>query len=210
MLKIKKFKIATHTKEILRKVVHAKVDINSAEFSSNSDVEDFVEELAKKLDSGVVYQTFEKENISFDNINLEENKNFSGSIISLGKDVEDAVNELKNPQQIVIANIAVMEFLKTSFNFVFELIKAQAKKDNLEIIENIMLYYPQFNYIREPKFFQIALKPDKEISKNTILKLSKILKPEKISAKFIDDAFSPKYCTAFISPWVKKQRKQKK
>ncbi len=210
MLKIKKFKIATHTKEILRKVVHAKVDINSAEFSSNSDVKDFVQELATKLDSGVIYQTFEKENTAFDGINLEENKSFSASIISLGKDIEDELNKLKNEQQIVIANIAVMEFLKTSFNFVFELIKSQAKKDNFEIEQNIMLYYPQFNYIREPKFFQIALKPDKEISKNTILKLSKILKPEKISAKYIDTTFTPKYCTAFISPWVKKQKKQKK
>lgn len=210
MLKIKKFKIATHTKEILRKVIHGKIDIKAAEFSSNSDVEDFVQELATKMDNGVVYQTFEKEDINFEGINLEENKSFSASIISLGKDIEDELNKLKNEQQIVIANIAIMEFLKTSFNFVFELIKSQAKKDNFEIEQNVMLYYPQFNYIREPKFFQVALKPDKEISKNTILKLSDILKPEKISAKYINTTFIPKYCTAFISPWIKKRKNKKK
>ncbi|MBT3392948.1 MAG: hypothetical protein HN833_02860 [Elusimicrobiaceae bacterium] len=209
MLKIKKFKIATHSKEILRKVIHGKIDIAEAGFASNSDVQDFAQELADKLDNGVVYQTFEKEDIAFDGIDLENNEIFSGAIITLGKDIETELEKLTNDKQIVIANIAIMEFLKTSFNFVFELIKSQAKKDNFEILQNIMLYYPQFNYIREPKFFQTALKPDSEVSKNTILKMSDILKPEKISAKFIDTSFTPKYCTAFISPWVKKSKKRK-
>ena len=117
MLKIKKFKIATHSKEILRKVIHGKIDIAEAGFASNSDVQDFAQELADKLDNGVVYQTFEKEDIAFDGIDLENNEIFSGAIITLGKDIETELEKLTNDKQIVIANIAIMEFLKTFMVF---------------------------------------------------------------------------------------------
>jgi len=210
MLKIKKFKISVHNKEILRRIMQAKIDITSAGFSSNGDVEDFIFELASKLDPGVVYETFETKDVKLEGIDMEDKTIFTAGIVSLGKQIEKEIEKENQKEKSTVINIAVLGFLKTAYNFVYELIKNQAKKENFEIDKDYMLYYPQFNYVREPKFIQTAEKLEKEISQKTINTLCDILKPEKIETKFIDDNFTSKYTIAFISRWSKKKRKGQK
>ncbi len=208
MRKIRKFKISLHYKEILRRIKSAEVDLTAAGFTSESSLAVFISNLHQAVDTGVVYEFDEGSVLELSSAGFQHQGSFSLCLITLGKKIEEQISCLTNMGQLIVANIAVYEFLRTALNFVVDLLKEEAQKDNL-ISQNIeLLGAPIFSYGVEPKFLREAKRLDITLVKKVMPDLLKRLEAQKINVSFEGETLTPKATVAFIIPWQKKKGKK--
>lgn len=208
MRKIKKFKIAIHLKEILRRIRLANIDASAAGFPLESDLAVFIASLHKALHPGVVYEFVEGQCLELSTAGIKQEDRFSACIITLGKEIEDAVAQITNMQAAAIANIVIYDFLKTAVNFTVDLIKEDASKEDYIVDGYEVVSAPVFSYGPAPRFLREAKKVDPEAAKTAIPALFERLNAVKINVKFEEGRISPKATIVFIMPWYKKKGKK--
>ncbi len=208
MRKIRKFKISLHYKEILRRIKSAEVDLNAAGFTSESALAVFISSLHQAADTGVLYEFNEGSCLELVSAGFEHKGAFSLCLITLGKKLEEQLACITNMSQLTVANIAVYEFLRTALNFVVDLLKEEAEKDNLAPLNMELLSAPIFSYGVEPKFLREAKHLDITLVKQVLPDLLKRLEAQKINVSFEGDTLTPKATVAFVIPWVKKKGKK--
>ena len=208
MRKIRKFKISLHYKEILRRIKSAEVDLNAAGFTSESALAVFISSLHQAADTGVLYEFNEGSCLELVSAGFEHKGAFSLCLITLGKKLEEQLACITNMSQLTIANIAVYEFLRTALNFVIDLLKEEAEKDNLASLNMELLSAPIFSYGVEPKFLREAKHLDISLVKKVLPDLLKRLEAQKINVSFEGEILAPKATVAFVIPWVKKKGKK--
>ena len=208
MRKIRKFKISLHYKEILRRIKSAEVDLNAAGFTSESALAVFISSLHQAADTGVLYELNEGSCLELTSAGFNHQGSFSLCLITLGKKLEEQLACITNMSQLTVANIAVYEFLRTALNFVVDLLKEEAEKDNLIPLNIELLSAPVFSYGVEPKFLREAKHLDITLVKKVLPDLLKRLEAQKINVSFEGDILTPKATVAFVIPWVKKKGKK--
>lgn len=208
MRKIRKFKISLHYKEILRRIKSAEVDLTAAGLNSESALAVFISTLHQAADTGVVYEFNEGSVLELSSAGFQHQGPFSLCLITLGKKIEEQLACLTNMGQLIVANIAVYEFLRTALNFVVDLLREEAQKDNLVSLNIELLSAPVFSYGVEPKFLREAKKLDLTLVKKALPDLLKRLEAPKINVSFEGETLTPKATVAFVIPWQKKKGKK--
>lgn len=211
MRKIKRFKIAPRQKEILRKLLRAGGLLRQAGFRSEIEVSQYILSLFSLLDPGVVYELNKDEMWELGPQNLVSQGAFSACAVTLGNKIENAVSEARamgEPRHIVAGTI-VFEFLKNAVNFITDLIREQAEKEEYETLEPQFIFLPPFATAAVPKLFREAVRLE-NISKDTLSAILEKLNSSKIDLALSDETLLPVYSTVFLIPWQKAKRKGKK
>ncbi|ACC98116.1 hypothetical protein Emin_0561 [Elusimicrobium minutum Pei191] len=210
MNKIKKFKISLRRKEIARRILRSNLDLKAAGISDEFELDKFIVRLYAALNPGVVYKLFEEKSLELESIGIEHKDMFSACVVNLGPVIEEKIKEFDdNITLTTAANIVLFEFLKNAVQFVNDLIKEQAEKEEFETQGIEVLYTPIFAYAQEPKFLQEAPRIDRDIALKAIPVIFNSLNTEKIGVKFEEGIITPKATVAFLVPWNKKKKKRK-
>ena len=184
------------------------MDLAAAGFVSESALAVFISSLHQVVDTGVLYEFNEGSCLELNSAGFTHQGPFSLCTMTLGKKIEEQINCLTNMGQLTVANIAAYEFLRTALNFVVDLLKEEAKKEDL-VTENIeLLTAPVFSYGAEPKFLREAKHLDITLVKKVLPDLFKRLETQKINVKFEEGAVTPKATISFVIPWFKKKGKK--
>lgn len=207
MRKIKKFKVAIHLKEILRRVKSANIDMAAAGFPNESDLAVFIASLHEALRPGVVYEFVEGQCLELSSAGLAMEGQFSICAVTLGEEIEKAV-PVDNMQAAAAANIVIYDFLRTAVNFIADLIKEDAAKEECLTQGYELLYAPAFSYGPLPKFLREAPKAEAEKAKAALPAVFERLNASKINVTMEDGQVKPKATIVFIMPWYKKKGKK--
>ena len=210
MRKIKRFKIATRQKEILRKLLRTAEDLKQAGFEDEPALARFIAALAKELDPGTVYEFNQDAHWELDAATLVPKEMFSACAVTLGDKVERFLAQIDNPQRLILANTALYEFLRTAILFVTDLIKEQAAKEECDILDMQLVYAPALGVAAEPKLFREAVRLDKALADKTLPVLLEKLNSAKIDVSLQEGLLTPKATAVFLIPWQKKKKKGKK
>lgn len=210
MRKIKRFKIATRQKEILRKLLRTAEDLKQAGFEDEPALARFIAALAKELDPGTVYEFNQDAHWELDAATLVPKEMFSACAVTLGDKVERFLAQIDNPQRLILANTALYEFLRTAILFVTDLIKEQAAKEECDILDMQLVYVPALGVAAEPKLFREAVRLDKALADKTLPVLLEKLNSAKIDVSLQEGVLTPKATAVFLIPWQKKKKKGKK
>lgn len=209
MRKIKRFKISTRQKEILRKVQRLGLDLSASGLTDEIALTRFIVNLSKKLDPGTVYEL--NENVLWDlpEHTIAASGMFSACVVTLGKSCTEYADTLQGHEQLA-AQTVLFEFLRTATLFVLDLIKEQAEKEEYETQDPQFIYVPKLGLAPEPKLFQDSPRPDEQTVAKIIPELLKRVNSEKIEVTSSDNKLSPLATVVLIVPWQKKKRKGKK
>ncbi len=209
MRKIRKFKIAVHFKDILRRVRASNTDAAAAGFPLDSDIAVFISSLHAQAEPGVVYEFIEGPCMELTTAGVRQNAQcFSVCAVTLGPAVEEALAAITNPGALTIANIAVYEFLRTAVTFISDLVKQDADKEDFTVEGYEILSSPVFGYAPEPKFLREAQRVDPQLAARAIPVLLERLNSSKISVSFEGGKLTPKATIIFMMPWQKKKGKK--
>ena len=207
MRKIKKFKVAIHLKEILRRVKLANIDMAAAGFPLESDLAVFIASLHEALRPGVVYEFVEGQCLELSSAGIKQEERFSLCVITLGGEIEKAA-AIDNMQAAAAANIVIYDFLRTAVGFIADLIKEDAEKEECVTQGYELLYAPAFSYGPLPKFLREASKVEPEKAKAVLPAVFERLNASKINVTIEDGQVKPKATIVFIMPWYKKKGKK--
>ena len=196
MRKIKRFKIATRQKEILRKLLRTAQDLKQAGF--------------EELDPGTVYEFNQDAHWELDAATLIPKEMFSACAVTLGDKVERFLAQIDNPQRLILANTALYEFLRIAILFVTELVKEQAAKEECDILDMQLVYSPALGVAAEPKMLREAPRLDKDLAEKTLPVLLEKLNSAKIDVALQNTEITPKATAVFLIPWQKRKKKGKK
>ena len=208
MRKIRKFKVAIHLKEILRRIKHANIDTVAAGFPVESELAVFISSLHGDVEPGVVYEFIEGRCLELASAGIKHEDMFSVCVITLGPKLEERLAEIKNTQALAIANIVMYEFLRTAVTFVSDLIKEDAQKEDFTVNGYEILSSPVFGYVPEPKFLREAPRIEQQTARKVLPLVFERLNAQKINVSFTENAVLPKPTIAFIMPWQKKKGKK--
>lgn len=208
MRKIRKFKVAIHLKEILRRIKLVNIDTVAAGFPLESDLAVFIAGLHASVEPGVVYEFIEGQCLELSTVGIKHNDTFSVCIITLGAGIEMEISKLTNFQALSIANIVMYEFLRTAVIFVSDLIKEDAEKEDFAVTGHEILSSPVFGYAPEPKFLREASRVEPETARRALPILFERLNAQKINVKFENNIVLPKATIVFMMPWQKKKGKK--
>ena len=207
MRKIRKFKITLHYKEILRRLRGAGIDLRAAGFNDESELAVFLTSLHAALEPGVVYEFLEGQNMELNGLGLDY-KMSSLCALTLGGKIDDEIAKIINPQALVIANIALMEFLRTAIMFMADVVNDDAKKEEFETENYTIIAVPQFNYSNQPKFIREAKQIEVALAKELLPVLLDRLNGAKVGIKYQEGQLVPKNTIVFVIPWKKKKGKK--
>ena len=207
MRKIRKFKITLHYKEILRRLRGAGIDLRAAGFNDESELAVFLTSLHAALEPGVVYEFLEGQNMELNGLGLDY-KMSSLCALTLGGQIDDEIAKIINPQALVIANIALMEFLRTAIMFMADVVSDDAKKEEFETENYTIIAVPQFNYSNQPKFIREAKQIEVALAKELLPVLLDRLNGAKVGIKYQEGQLVPKNTIVFVIPWKKKKGKK--
>ena len=210
MRKIKRFKIATRQKEILRKLLRTAQDLKQAGFEDETALARFIAVLAKELDPGTVYEFNQDAHWELDAATLIPKEMFSACAVTLGDKVEHFLAQIDNPQRLILANTALYEFLRIAILFVTELVKEQAAKEECDILDMQLVYSPALGVAAEPKMLREAPRLDKDLAEKTLPVLLEKLNSAKIDVALQNTEITPKATAVFLIPWQKRKKKGKK
>lgn len=208
MRKIKKFKVAIHLKEILRRIRLANIDSAAAGFPLESDLAVFIASLHQSLRPGVVYEFIEGQCLELSSAGIKHEDRFSVCAVTLGREIEEAAAGLTNMHAAAIANIVIYDFLRTAVTFIADLIKEDAAKEDFEVEGYELLSSPLFAYGPLPRFLREAPKVEPEIAKSALPALFERLNAATINVRFEGGQVWPKATIVFIMPWRKKKGKK--
>ena len=209
MRKIKRFKISTRQKEILRKVQRLGLDFSAAGLTDEIALTRFILDLSKKLDPGTVYELNENVLWNLPQHTVQAQGMFSACTVTLGPQCTEYTDQLQGPEQLA-AQTVVFEFLRTAVLFVLDLVKEQAEKEEYEAQPPQFIYVPRLGLAPEPKLFKDSPRPDLATVQKVLPELLKHTHSEKIEVSFADGQLQPPATVVFIVPWQKKRRKGKK
>lgn len=209
MRKIKRFKISTRQKEILRKVQRLGLDLPSAGLNDEIALTRFILDLSEKLDPGTVYEL--NENVLWDlgEHTISAQGMFSACAVTLGPSCTEYADTLQGPLQLA-AQTVLFEFLRTATLFVLDLVKEQAEKEEYETVDPQFVYVPRIGLAPEPKLFRDSSRCDGPTAQKILPEMLKHIHSEKIDVNCSDGAILPAATVVFIVPWQKKRRKGKK
>lgn len=207
MRKIRKFKITLHYKEILRRLRGAGIDLRAADFNDESELAVFLTSLHAALEPGVVYEFLEGQNMELNGLGLDY-KMSSLCALTLGGKIDEEIAKIINPQALVIANIALMEFLRTAIMFMADVVNDDAKKEEFETENYTIIAVPQFNYSNQPKFIREAKQIEVALAKELLPVLLDRLNGAKVGIKYQEGQLLPKNTIVFVIPWKKKKGKK--
>jgi len=207
MRKIRKFKITLHYKEILRRLRGAGIDLRAAGFNDESELAVFLTSLHAALEPGVVYEFLEGQNMELNGLGLDY-KMSSLCALTLGGKIDEEIAKIINPQALVIANIALMEFLRTAIMFMADVVNDDAKKEEFETENYTIIAVPQFNYSNQPKFIREAKQIEVALAKELLPVLLDRLNGAKVGIKYQEGQLVPKNTIVFVIPWKKKKGKK--
>lgn len=208
MRKIRKFKITLHYKEILRRLRGAGIDLRAAGFKDESELAVFLTSLHSALEPGVVYEILEGQNMETNALSIDYEM-ASLCALTLGEKIDAEVAQIINPQALVIANIALMEFLRTAIMFMADVVSDDAKKEEYETENYTIIAVPQFNYSNQPKFIREAKQVEVAQARELLPVLLDRLNGAKVGIKYQEGQLLPKNTIVFIIPWKKKKGKNK-
>jgi len=206
MRKIRKFKVAIHLKEILRRIKLSGIDGNAAGFALDSDIAVFTAALHRAVEPGVVYELIEGRSMEL--AGVPHGDMSSVCAVTLGSKLEGEIAKISNPQALAIANIIIYEFLRTAITFVANLVEEDAKKEDYTAEGWQILYSPSFGYGPEPKFLREAARIDTDSARKALGALLERLNAGKIGVKFDGESVTPKATVVFILPWQRKKGKK--
>ena len=209
MRKIKRFKISTRQKEIMRKVQRLGLDLSSDSLNDEIALTRFVIDLSKKLDPGTVYEL--NENVLWDlpEHTVAADGMFSACAVTLGADCTTYTDTLQGNLQLA-AQTVLFEFLRTAVLFVQDLVKEQAEKEEYETLEPQFVYVPKLGLAPEPKLFKDSARIEPDTAAKILPELLKRVSSEKIDVALQDGTLTPLATAVFIVPWQKKKRKGRK
>lgn len=210
MRKIKRFKIATRQKEILRKLLRTGDLLRRAGFANEAEVAHFVLDIAKRLDPGTVYEFNQDAHWELENEGLLHREMFSACAVTLGAQAEEYLQSLTNDARQVLANTVVWEFLRTAVLFVTDLVKEQAEAEECETLDLQLAYAPSFGLAAAPKLFREAPRLEKEVADRALPVILDKLNAAKVDVSLKDGQISPRATAVFLVPWQKKKKKGKK
>lgn len=209
MRKIKRFKISTRQKEIMRKLQRLGVDLSAAGLSDEIALTRFIVDLSHKLDPGTVYEL--NENVLWDlgEHSIAAQGMFSACAVTLGNACTDYVQTLQETAKLA-AQTVLFEFLRTATLFVLDLVKEQAEKEEYEALEPQFVYVPKLGLAPQPRLFQDSPRLDEQSAAKILPQLLQHIHSEKIEVTMQDNTLLPPATVSFIVPWQKKRRKGKK
>ena len=207
MRKIRKFKITLHYKEILRRIRGAGIDLFAAGFKEESELAVFLTSLHNTLEPGVVYEFLEGRNLELSGLGLDYQMS-SLCALTLGEKIEQEIAQIINPQTMAIANIALMEFLRTAIMFIADVISDDAKKEEFETENYTLIATPQFNYSTQPKFIREAKQIEISRARELLPVLLDRLNAGKVGITYKEGQLLPKNTIVFVIPWKRKKGKK--
>ena len=151
MRKIKRFKIPSRQREILRRLLRELPLLRRAGFTSETEVTAFILSIFQLLDPGVVYEFNQDAHWELDDTSAIHKEMFSACAVTLGDKIEPFLAQIQNEDRKAAAIIVLLEFLKSAVSFVTELVKEQAQKEECEILDLQFVYLPPFGAAAAPK-----------------------------------------------------------
>lgn len=211
MRKIKRFKITSREHEILNRLMRELPLLRRAGFQSQPEVTAFIASIFKLIDPGVVYEFNQDAHWELDETSIIHKEMFSACAVTLGNQLTPFLEGLPNEDKRTAAITVMLEFLKTAINFVTDLIKEQAQKEECETLELQFVYLPPFGTAGAPKMLREAIRVEKAIADKALPLILKHLNAEKIDLSVQEDGSLLPPCTAvFFVPWQKAKKKGKK
>lgn len=211
MRKIKRFKIPSRQREILRKLLRELPLLRRAGFTSEAEVTAFILAIFKLLDPGVVYEFNQDAHWELDDQNVLYKEMFSACAVTLGSQLEPFLQQLTNEDRKTVAMIIILEFLRSAVTFVADLIKEQAQKEECETLDLQFVYLPPFGAAAAPKLLREAIRLESALSVKTLPIILQQLNAEKIELALTEQgALTPSISTVFLVPWQKNRKKGKK
>ena len=209
MRKIKRFKISTRQKEILRKLQRLGLDLSAAGLADEIALTRFIVDLSKKLDPGTVYELNENVMWNLGARTVAAQGMFSACAVTLGAACTDYADTLQGNEKVA-AQTVLFEFLRTATLFVLDLVKEEAEKEEYETLEPQFIYVPKLGLAPEPRLFQDSPRLDSASAIKILPQLLQHIQSDKIEVKLSENILLPTATVAFIVPWQKKKRKGKK
>ena len=211
MRKIKRFKIATRQKEILRKLLRTAQDLKQAGFEDETALARFIAALAKELDPGTVYEFNQDAHWELDAATLIPKEMFSACAVTLGAQLDPFLAAITNEDRKTVAMIVVLEFLRSAVTFVADLVKEQAEKEECETLDLQFVYIPPFGAAAAPKLLREAVKLDAPLAQKALPVILQKLNADKIELSAdAEGNLSPRISTVFLVPWQKTRKKGRK
>lgn len=209
MRKIKRFKISTRQKEILRKVQRLGVDLATAGLADEVALTRFIIDLSKKLDPGTVYELNEDVLWNSGEHTIAAQGMFSACAVTLGTACTQHIDTLQGPEQLA-AQTVLFEFLRTATLFVLDLVKEQAEKEEYEALDPQFIYVPKIGMAPEPRLFKDSPRCDENTAQKILPQLLQHIHSDKIDVSCQQGNLTPLATVVFTVPWQKKKRKGKK
>lgn len=146
-MKIKKFKVALHKREIIRNLRIANPDIKEVTEQLDQLINTEIENSVNYISSSAVFDTFKEQtiqeklnfspdaNISFPELNLPSSNVVATSlfVVTVGDKIEQQIRSVETESKHIHAQVirAIgLESLEESINFVLRILKDDAEKDN--------------------------------------------------------------------------------
>lgn len=211
MRKIKRFKIPSRQREILRKLLRELPLLRRAGFASEAEVTAFIAAVFKLLDPGVVYEFNQDAHWELDAGSIIHKEMFSACAVTLGGQVEPFLNNIQNEDRKTAAMTVLLEFLKSAVVFVADLVKEQAKKEECETLDLQFVYIPPFGAAAAPKLLREAVRLENTLSQKALPVILEKLSAGKIDLSLTENGvLSPRITAVFLVPWQKTRKKGKK
>lgn len=211
MRKIKRFKIPSRQREILRRLLRELPLLRRAGFASEAEVTAFILSIFKLLDPGVVYEFNQDAHWELDAQSIIHKEMFSACAVTLGGQIEPFLDALPNEDRKTAAMIVVLEFLRSAVTFVADLVKEQAQKEEFETLDLQFVHIPPFGAAAAPKLLREAVRLENALAQKALPVILEKLSAEKIDLSQAENgALSPRITAVFLVPWQKARKKGKK
>lgn len=212
MRKIKRFKITSRQKEILRRLLRAGGLLRQAGFTTELEVTQYILAGFALLNPGVVYEFNQDVHWELDTDHTIHKEMFSACAVTLGEALEKWVLAAKevNPAREIVAGTVALEFLKSAVEFVVGLVREQAQKEEYEALEPQFVYLPAFSTAAAPKLLRESVRLEKILADKTLPVILDKLEAGKIEVSLLSGQPVPFYTAVFLVPWQKTRKKGKK
>jgi len=213
--KIKRFKVPVYYKDLLRRLSRAPLNRESAGLSDDAAAREYISCLAGKMDSGVVFDTFEDNFPEAAQAALRSGKVFSVCFVTLGKEIGNAVAAIANPDEKHAAALIACGFFDNAVSFVLELMQEEAARDTFELADMEVIASPLLEDGSPvapllPRFLRDGARLSRENSQSLLPLAFEKLNAAKIGVELIPDgALYPPLSAAFLVPWITKKRHKK-
>ena len=211
MRKIKRFKIPSRQREILRKLLRELPLLRRAGFASEAEVTAFILAIFKLLDPGVVYEFNQDAHWELDAESIIHKEMFSACAVTLGGQIEPFLQTLTNEDRKTTAMIVLLEFLRSAVTFVADLVKEQAQKEEFDTLDLQFVYLPPFGAAVAPKLLREAVRLENTLALKALPVILDKLSADKIDLSLPESGLlSPRLTAVFLVPWQKARKKGKK